>query len=79
MTNSALSWVGKIPWWVAVAGSLTLGLAPYSPQPHLIEKLQMLFSGTLVRPIDVFDLVMHGAFPLLLLLKIAASRSRERK
>ena len=31
---------------------LLLGLAPFYPQPHLVEKLGMLMSGTLIRPID---------------------------
>lgn len=52
-----------------IAGSLTLGLAPFSPMPHLIEKLAMLFAGTLHRSIDIFDLAMHGIFPLLLLVE----------
>ncbi len=46
--------------------ALLLGLAPFGRQPHLIEKLGMLFAGDLVRPIDIFDLVLHAS-PLLLL------------
>jgi hypothetical protein len=49
-----------------IVGSLTLGLAPFTPQPHLFEKLGMLFSGQLGRPIDMFDLCLHGLFPALL-------------
>ena len=45
--------------------SLTLGLAPFAP-PHVWEKLLMLFSGQLSRPIDIFDLFLHGT-PWLLL------------
>ncbi|MDM8567583.1 RND transporter [Candidatus Halobeggiatoa sp. HSG11] len=60
----------KIPWNILIIGSLTLGLAPFVPEPHLLEKLRMLFQGDLAKPIDIFDLVMHGAFPALLLLKI---------
>jgi hypothetical protein len=29
------------------------------PEPHLIEKLRMLCACTLVRPLDVFDLLFH--------------------
>jgi len=60
----------KIPWNILIIGSLTLGLAPFVPEPHLLEKLRMLFQGNLIRPIDIFDLIMHGTLPLLLLLKI---------
>ena len=50
--------------------ALALGLAPFVPEPHLWEKLKMLAAGTLVRPIDIFDLVMHAAAPVLLAAKL---------
>jgi hypothetical protein len=37
-----------------------LGLAPFFPQPHIVEKVSMLMSGTLKRPIDILDLVWHA-------------------
>lgn len=46
--------------------SLLFGLAPFLPQPHLFEKLEMLFGGELHKPIDVFDLFWHG-WPLVVL------------
>ncbi|MGH1365612.1 MAG: RND transporter [Calditrichia bacterium] len=63
----------KLPWLVPIIGSLTLGLAPFIPQPHLFEKVQMLFNGELARGIDIFDLFFHGFFPLLLAVKAALS------
>jgi hypothetical protein len=60
----------KIPWNILIIGSLTLGLAPFVPEPHLFEKIRMLFQGNLVNLVDIFDLCMHGAFPAMLLLKI---------
>jgi hypothetical protein len=63
------SWLARLPWWLPVLGSLTLGLAPFVPEPHLVEKLRMLAQGTLQRPVDIFDLVLHAAFPALLLAK----------
>lgn len=42
--------------------SLTLGLAPFVPQPHVVEKLRMVAAGGAgMKPIDVFDLALHGA------------------
>jgi len=64
-----MRWLDNIPWYVLIVGSIFLGLAPFAPEPHLVEKIRMLLQGTLSRPIDIFDLVMHGTFPLLLLLK----------
>lgn len=40
---------------------LSLGLAPYVPLPHVVEKLAWLARGHPLRPIDVFDLLLHGA------------------
>lgn len=57
----------SIPYSLLIVFSVILGLAPFHPQPHLLEKIQMLFHGTLSRPIDIFDLVLHGT-PLLLLM-----------
>lgn len=57
----------SIPLSVIVILCLTLGLAPFSPQPHVWEKLKMLLDGNLSSPIDIFDLVMHG-FPFILLI-----------
>lgn len=45
---------------------LLLGLAPFYPQPHIVEKLRMLLVGTLKKPLDIFDLLWH-AWPFLLL------------
>ena len=68
-----MRWLDKLPWDILIVGSLTLGLAPFFPEPHLVEKLRMLWQGTLSRPLDIFDLFMHGTVPLLLLLKIGRS------
>ena len=56
-----------IPLGLAVIASLTLGLAPFVPEPHIWEKLKMLAAGTLRKPIDIFDLVLHAA-PFILLI-----------
>jgi hypothetical protein len=60
----------KIPLLLLVVICLTLGLAPFTPEPHLLEKLRMLTAGELVRLVDIIDLVMHGAPWALLILKL---------
>ena len=50
----------SIPLYILVLAALTLGLAPFFPEPHLWEKLKMLAAGNLIRPIDILDLLMHG-------------------
>ena len=66
------SLIQSMPVWVLVILCLTLGLAPFVPEPHIWEKLKMLAAGTLTRPIDIFDLLLHGAPFVLLLLRLIA-------
>ncbi len=64
------SLLAGIPLWAVIFLCLTLGLAPFTPEPHIWEKLKMLAAGTLTRPIDIFDLALHGAPFVLLVLKL---------
>ncbi|MEQ1672566.1 MAG: hypothetical protein ABL893_17060 [Hyphomicrobium sp.] len=64
-----MQWLDTLPWWAAVAAALTLGLAPFTPEPHIVEKLRMLFAGTLVRPIDIFDFALHASPFVVVILK----------
>ena len=73
-----MKWLENIPYAVIVPLALFLALAPFSPEPHLWEKLKMLFAGTLSRPIDIFDLFLHGTPLLILLLKLGYSGRRAR-
>lgn len=65
-----MKWLDETPLWMLAVGALALGLAPFVPEPHLVEKLRMLFQGTLARPIDIFDLALHAALPALLALRL---------
>lgn len=65
-----MRWLDNLPWWPLVAGAVLLGGAPFVPEPHLFEKLTMLAWGSLHRPIDIFDLVLHASLPLLLAVKL---------
>ncbi|WP_347313217.1 RND transporter [Defluviimonas sp. SAOS-178_SWC] len=56
-----MDFLDRIPMSLVVLVALTLGLAPFVPEPHIWEKLKMLAAGTLSRPIDIFDLLLHAA------------------
>lgn len=71
-----LEWVDRAPLAGFVLVALTLGLAPFSPEPHVWEKLKMLHSGELGRPIDIFDLLLHGVPWLALALKLYRNGTR---
>ncbi len=64
----------KIPLLPLMIGAVFLGLAPFFPEPHLLEKVRMLFTGNLSRLIDIFDLFLHGILPALLIVKLIRSR-----
>ncbi len=52
--------------WLII--SLTLGLAPFLPEPHIWEKLKWVASGAQgMQLIDWFDLLLHG-FPWVMLI-----------
>ncbi|MDM7931136.1 RND transporter [Tabrizicola sp.] len=66
----------KIPFAILLIAALALGLAPFFPEPHLWEKLKMLVAGTLVKPVDILDLLMHAAPVLLLVAKMIRMATR---
>lgn len=69
-------YLDELPLGVAVILALTLGLAPFVPEPHIWEKLKMLAAGELKRGIDIFDLVLHATPWLLLFAKLARMATR---
>lgn len=47
---------------IGLLASLTLGLAPFNPEPHLFGKIRWIAGGAVgMGPQDWFDLVLHGA------------------
>lgn len=73
-----MSWIDRQPLSFFLLIALTLGLAPFVPEPHVWQKLKMLQAGALSRPLDIFDLILHGAPWLLLFLKaVRFRRARE--
>ena len=58
----------KIPFITPLIIALTLGLAPFTPEPHLLGKIRWIAGGgTGMGSMDYFDLLLHGA-PLVWLL-----------
>ncbi len=53
--------LAELPLLYAVIAAATLGLAPFVPEPHIWQKLKMIKAGTLKRPLDVFDFLLHAA------------------
>lgn len=56
-------------WKLLLVGCLTLGLAPFLPEPHIWGKLKWIAGGAVgMQPIDWFDTVLHG-LPWLMLIR----------
>ena len=74
-----MTWLDRFPlvWLVVLA--LWLAVAPGVPEPHLVEKLRMLFQGTLQKPIDIFDLLLHSVPLALLSLRLWRDAQRRRQ
>ncbi|MFP4432697.1 MAG: RND transporter [Spirochaetota bacterium] len=66
----------SISYPIAIGLAVFLGFAPFVPEPHIVEKLRMLSQGTLTRPLDIFDLLLHLAPLVLLLAKVILDLSR---
>jgi hypothetical protein len=72
-----MKWLDRIPLSVLFPLAVVMALMPFVPEPHLWEKLKMLAAGTLIKPIDIFDLFLHGTPLLLLALKLLSGLSRK--
>ncbi len=58
-------------WKLLILASLTLGLAPFLPEPHLLGKIRWILGGAEgMMLMDWFDLVFHG-LPWMLLGRLA--------
>lgn len=57
-------------WKLLTVLCLTLGLAPFLPEPHILGKLRWILGGANgMQFMDWFDVVLHG-FPFVLLLRL---------
>ncbi len=57
-------------WRIVVLLCLTLGLAPFVPEPHIWGKLKWIVGGAKgMQPIDWWDTIQHG-LPFILLLRL---------
>lgn len=72
-----MQWLDRFPLLWLVVLAVWMAVAPITPEPHLIEKLRMLGNGTLSRPLDIFDLCLHAAPLLLLVLRLWRRLSRK--
>lgn len=64
-----MNFINNLSFPVLIILAIFMGMAPFGAEPHLIEKWRMLMSGTLIKPLDIFDLLMHSTPLILLMIK----------
>ena len=74
-----MGWLDRFPLGLLIVVAGWLALAPVFPEPHLIEKWRMLMQGTLGKPIDIFDLLLHTVPLVLLGLRLWRDLQRRRR
>ena len=57
-------------WRIIIILCLTLGLAPFFPEPHILGKIKWLAGGANGMTLqDYFDVLLHGS-PFILLIRL---------
>lgn len=69
----------NISYSALVIAAAVLGLAPFFPEPHLVEKARLLLQGDRLRPIDIFDVFFHLFPALLLILKLISEKKSKKE
>jgi len=70
-----MAWLDRISPIVLVPFAVLMALAPFTPEPHLVEKFTLLMAGDLTRLVDMFDVAWHLLPTILLGLKLYRLRS----
>jgi len=65
-----LKYIDRIPLLPLAIAAVFMALAPFVPEPHLVEKSRMLMHGELSRGIDIFDLFWHSFLIVLLAIRL---------
>ena len=60
---------------IATVAVLTLGLAPFTPEPHIWKQIKNIWSGRQMQSLDWIDLLIHGV-PWIVLFVVFAMEFR---
>ncbi len=70
-----LKYIDRIPLLPLAIAATVVALAPFTPEPHLLEKSRLLIHGKLIKPVDIFDLFWHSFLLLLLVIRLMRFKS----
>lgn len=68
--SNIFKFIDRIPLFLLIMITVFFAIVPLNATPHLVEKVNMLFDGVLTKPIDIFDLFMHGTPAVLLVIRV---------
>lgn len=57
--QAVMGFIDRLPFVTVVVAAIFLALAPFFPEPHLVEKARWLLTGHPFKAIDVFDVFWH--------------------
>ncbi len=79
VTLKMLKLIDRIPIFPLAFFAIFMLLAPFSPEPHLVEKTRMLVNGELSKPIDIFDFFWHSLWIVLFAIRLIRYQSNSKK
>lgn len=57
--QAVLDFIDRLPFITVIVVAVMMALAPFFPEPHLVEKARWLMTGHPFKLIDVFDVFWH--------------------
>ena len=69
-------WLLQVSYGNLLIAAILLGLAPFSPQPHVVEKVTWLLTSQPFRWVDTFDLLFHLSPVILMCIKCAVGYNK---
>ncbi len=70
MNEKLARFIDTLPTMPTLVIGIWMALAPFTPEPHLVQKFFMAMNGDAFKLIDVFDVFMHGGLGIIAGLKI---------
>lgn len=60
-----IRFIDKLPTFPTILVGTWMALAPFTPEPHLLQKFLMAINGLAFSMMDVFDVFMHVGFAII--------------
>lgn len=71
------NFIKSLPYPILIIMGIFMVLAPFQPEPHLVQKFDMFMAGNLTKPLDMFDVLWHLLPIILLVTKFVLSEKEK--